>query len=163
MQILVLILLGVGCIVLSLWLATRAESRNQSGGAYRLSPARQAAPMGSAFGGEALFATGIDRCTVLLDCLMAPRRGTSIGHAVLQPVPIRVWHPQSAFTEQSLPATVKTWAARGQRVFVELSACNDGNHKAKLSCGKEALLVEIANDIDVRRSLTPRGPRPVKP
>jgi len=104
--------------------------------------------------GEALFATGVDSSTVVFDCLVAPHLET-FGDAVFRPLPVRAHHRPSQ-AQPLLSAVVRSWADGGHRVFIELPS-PDGPLTAKLSCGEEAVVVDIDNDAELWRALTTVG------
>ena len=123
---------------------------------WRRSPPRShpLLPDGQTLRGEALFATGVDSSTVVFDCLVAPEVVT-LGDPVFLPLPVRAHH-RSSPEQPPLSAVVRSWADGGHRVFIELPSL-DGPLTAKLSCGEEAVVVDIDNDAELWRALTTVG------
>jgi hypothetical protein len=106
--------------------------------------------------GEALFATGLDPETVLLDCLVGLGTGNEAVHVPLQPVALRVRHSDQQATEL-LSSILRSWADSGDRVFVELSF-GRSRCRASLWCGDRSMTVAIDNGGDVWPT-APSAPR----
>lgn len=160
MLFVVLMLVGLTGFVVSVRLSTRLDHSAWGGRRSSWRRWRPSSPLGgggrrNGLSGEALFATGLDRCTVLLDCLVNPRGAIPSSPLTRprQPVPVRVRRPLSASAEQSLPATVKEWADGGQRVFVDVPPGEAASAKAELRCGGAAMTVDIDNSAEIRRAL----------
>jgi hypothetical protein len=112
------------------------------------------APSGSAavtLGGEALFATGLDPDTVLLDCVLGLQRRDGVPPGPLHPVALRV-HKNDFETPELLSGMVRAWAEGGDRVFVELPF-SVARSRATLTCGARTLTVAVENGNDVWRSV----------
>lgn len=105
--------------------------------------------------GEALFATGIDSSTVVFDCLVAPQVETFGETALFRPLPVRA-RDRAGEEQRPLSAVVRSWADGGHRVFIELPA-RGGSLRARLSCGDDAVVVDVDNDTEVWRALTAVG------
>lgn len=97
--------------------------------------------------GEALFATGLEGGSVLLDCLLGQRS----GNGARQPVSLRVRRADGQDAEL-LPRVVQVWAERGDRVFVELSLGTAGC-RARLCCGERSMTVAVDNASAVWRDM----------
>lgn len=106
--------------------------------------------------GEALFATGIDASTVLLDCLLGLRRQDAEPAGMPRPVTLRVRSGGSGPVEL-LPRLVNTWAQCGVRVFVDVPATTDPC-RARLSCGSRQTIVVVDNAAEVWRVLAQGAP-----
>lgn len=151
MQFTILMLFGLLMATSILSLAAGIEHR------WRRGPPRPHPLLqdGQTLKGEALFATGVDPSTVVFDCLVAPQVETFGDAAVFRPLPVRAHHRPS---EEQVPLStvVRSWADGGQRVFIELPSL-DGPLTAKLSCGEEAVVVDIDNNAEVWRALAAVG------
>ena len=101
--------------------------------------------------GEALFATGLDPETVLLDCLLGLDSAGGETPAALQPATLRVRHSEQE-PPASLPDVVRAWAERGERVFVELPF-SVKPWRARLRCGGRAVTVAVDNGGEVWRTI----------
>lgn len=151
MEFTILMLFGVLTAVVVLVLAAGMQERGHRGSTVSQSLLRDV----HVLAGEALFATGIDSSTVVFDCLVAPRPETSGAAALFRPLPVRA-HQVVAEDQPPLSVMVRSWADGGHRVFIELPALA-GELKAKLSCGGEAVVVDVDNDAEVWRALTAVG------
>lgn len=151
MEFTILMLFGLLMAVVILVLAAGTEH------AWRQGPAssQPLLPSPHVLTGEALFATGVDSSTVVFDCLVAPQPEAAGDVALFRPLPVRA-HQAVSDDQPHLSAMVRSWADGGQRVFIELPA-QGGALTAKLSCGGEAVVVDIDNDAEVRQALTAVG------
>lgn len=114
-------------------------------------PARWNPRSDARLNGEALFATGLDRHTVDLDCLVA-RSITTDADAVAEPLCLRV-RTNSGRTGSPLSAVVRRWAEGGERVHVELDLSRRCG-VAMLRCGSEQVVTEVANGLQAWTRLT---------
>lgn len=151
-------LLAVGAVLATItvtWQARReATARLALGGTH---VARQRAVVR----GEALFATGVDRCTVAFDCLLTTGRATG---ASLEPASLTLCRRVPPWASQSLADIVRKWADGGERVFVEVPVESlFGPLLARLSCGGNELQVEVANKGELRRLLSRQASSSVWP
>jgi hypothetical protein len=144
----ILMLMGVATAVGALGVAAGMERRWRTG-----RPPRQLLLQDQCvLTGEALFATGVDPSTVVFDCLVAPQLASVSDTALFQPLPVRAHHRASE-EEPPLSSLVRTWADCGHRVFIELPA-GDKPLRATLSCGDQAVIVDVDNGAEVRRALS---------
>jgi hypothetical protein len=111
--------------------------------------------------GEALFATGIDRCTVAFDCLMTTKGAAS---GALEPTSLTLRRRVPAWSGQSLADVVRGWAEGGERVFVEVPVDSlYGPLTAHLSCGHHGVEAEITNRGELRRLVGRQLRSPARP
>lgn len=99
--------------------------------------------------GEALFATGVDRCTVAFDCLLAAGDGPAPS---LEPTSLTLRRGAPTPSGESLADVVRTWAQGGERVFVEIAVDSPSRpFTARLTCGHQGLQAEVADRVQLHR------------
>ncbi|MDE3086892.1 MAG: hypothetical protein KGJ77_09015 [Acidobacteriota bacterium] len=105
--------------------------------------------------GEALFATGVDGSTVAFDCLMTAGGPEETS---LEPTSLILRRQVPARAGEPLADIVRKWAEGGERVFVEVPVDSQfGPLVARLGCGHQALLADVANKGELRRLVSRRS------
>ena len=105
--------------------------------------------------GEALFATGVDGSTVAFDCLMTAGGPEETS---LEPTSLILRRQVPARAGEPLADIVRKWAEGGERVFVQVPVDSQfGPLVARLSCGHQALLADVANKGELRQLVSRRS------
>lgn len=150
-------LTGLALAMLLLGTAARERRRHAWRPPGSLRGSGPSVPSTVTLSGEALFATGLDPDTVLLDCLLGLGSTRDGAASVLQAATLRV-HDAERQPTALLADVVRAWAERGERVFVDLPFGAEP-WRARLRCGERALTVAVDNGGDVWRTIGPAARR----